>query len=354
MLDTPHRRTEVNRPCSNLPLAIAALWLGCVTSGAAPNQDRLAPSSRVRDEPVAALNGKLHSVGADTMDVMTFGWIQLYRRIHPQVEVTMEARSSLTAAPALTNGLAHLAPIAREFLPSELEMFRKRHGYDPLLIRVAGGSFATNNRSHAVAVYVHRENPLRHLTLAQLDAVFSTTRRRGYPRDIAVWGDLGLGGEWTYRPITIYSMRRPNGIVNFFQLRVLQGGEFKSAIHERGNTSDKLALAAVVESIANDPGAIGFASFGHGEGGVRALALSEDGNTPAISGTPESVADHTYPLARWVYIAINKPPGLPVAPTVKEFLQLVLSSEGQKVVARDEAFLPLPAAVRQQELAKIE
>lgn len=288
------------------------------------------------------------------MDVMTFGWIQLFRQHHPQVEATIEARSSLTAAPALTSGLAHVAPIAREFLPSELEVFRQRHGYDPLLVRVASGSFATNNRSHALAVYVHRDNPLRQLTLAQLDAVFSTSRRRGHPEDVTVWGDLGLTGEWANRPITIYSMRRPNGIVNFFQLRVLAGGEFKPTIHERGNTNDKVALAAVVESIANDPGAIGFAGFGHAAPGVRALALAAAGAGPAVAGTPETVADHSYPLARWVYLAVNKPPGQPLEPTVREFLRLVLSRDGQQIVARDEAFLPLSGAVAAEELAKLD
>lgn len=302
----------------------------------------------------AELHGRLHSVGSDSMDVITFNWIQLFRERHPKVAVTMEARASLTAAPALTNGLADLAPIGRELLPSELTMFREKFGYDPLLVRVASGSYAVDNRTHALAVYVHWDNPLSRLTLEQLDAVFSTSNKRGHAGDIKSWGDVGLTGEWADRPITLYAMRRPNGIVNFFQQRVLRGGEFKPTIRERTNTNDKGALAAVVESIAADPSGIGYAGFSHALPGVRALKLAEQDGAEYVAGTPESVADRTYPLARWIYIAVNKAPGKPLAPNVKEFLRLVLSREGQQVVANEGAYIPLSAEIVREELAKIE
>lgn len=303
--------------------------------------------------PGPPLQGKLHSVGADTMDVITFGWIQMFRRAYPEMEVTMEARSSLTAAPALINGLAEIAPVAQEFPPSEKAIFQQKFGYPPLLIRVAGGSYMTANRSHALAVYVHRDNPLRRLSLDQLDAIFSSSRKRGH-REVTTWGDLGLEGEWASRPITLYSIRRPNGIVNYFQHRVLQEGEFKATVRERANSNDSGALAAVVASIAADPGGIGYAGFAHATPAVRSLALAEKPEGPFIAGTLATVADHSYPLSRWIYIAVNRPPGQPLSPAVRAFLQLVLSRDGQAIVAQDVGFLPLPASVAHDELAKLD
>lgn len=343
-------------PLVTLGRRLFAICAAMLASGlhASPDGERLLAADLPRYAPEQLLKGRLHSVGADSMDVMTFGWIRMLRRAHPNLEITMEARSSLTAAPALTNGLADVAPIAREFLPSELAMFRQKFGYDPLLIRVASGSYATNNRSHALAVYVHRENPLRELTLAQLDAIFSSSRKRGHPTEIKVWGDIGLTGDWAYRPISIYSMRRPNGIVNFFQQRVLLEGDFKATLAERSNSSDQGALVAVTEAVAADIGGIGFAGFAHANDRVRALALAQSEGSPYVLGTPDSVSDQTYPLARWVYIAVNKPPSQPLPPQVREFLRLVLSYEGQRIVAQDDAFLPLPAVIVREELAKLE
>lgn len=296
--------------------------------------------------------GTLRSVGADTMDGMTFGWLRMFRRLHPEVDATIEARSSLTAAPALTSGLADVAPIAREFLPGEHDAFVQKFGYPPLLIRVAGGSYATPNRSHALAVYVHRDNPVTSLTLAQLDAVFSATRRRGAAREAAVWGDLGATGEWAQRPINVYSIRRPNGIANFFQQRVLLGGDYRAGIRERNGAYDTVALGAVVEGVAEDPAGIGFAGFAQSRPGVRALAVAEEGDR-FVEGNPATVRDHTYPLARWVYVAVNRRPGEPLAPNVRAFLEIVLSAEGQQVVEEEGAFLPLPPAVLEAERARI-
>lgn len=296
--------------------------------------------------------GTLHSVGADTMDELTFGWLRIFRRRFPDVDATIEARSSLSAAPALTSGLADVAPVAREFLPGEHDAFVQKFGYPPLLIRVAGGSYATPNRSHALAVYVHRDNPVRSLTMAQLDAVFSATRRRGAAREVATWGDLGATGEWAQRPVNLYSIRRPNGIANFFQQRVLLGGDYRVGIRERNGADDTAALGAVVESIAGDVAGIGFAGFAQARSEVRPLALAEEGDR-FVEGSPATVRDHSYPLARWVYIAVNRRPGEPLPRNVRAFLEIVLSAEGQRVVEEEGAFLPLPPAILEAERARI-
>lgn len=304
--------------------------------------------------PESEVRGSLHSVGSDTMDVITFGWIQLFRKFHPQARVTIEARSSASGPVALTSGAADVAPVARELLPAEIRAFEQRHGYPPLVIRVATGSFAADERTHALAVFVHRDNPVRRLTLAHLDAIFSSTRRRGHPEAIIKWGQLGATGEWAERPVTIYGLRRPNGIANFFQLEVLAGGDFRTEVHERSNSHDQGALAAVAASVAADPGGIGYASFANAGPALRALALARTADGPFVDGTPETVRDRTYPLTRSVYIVVNRPTGQPLAPHIREFLRLVLSCQGQKVVADNGVFLPLPESVVNDELAKLE
>lgn len=305
-------------------------------------------------QPRSGLSGVLHSVGADTMDEIVFDWIRAFRRLHPQLGMTMEARASLTAAPALTSGLADVAPVARELLPSEMTAFEQRFGYKPLAIRVAGGSYATQGRTHALAIIVHKDNPLAQISLPQLDAIYSTTRKRGQPEPITTWGQLGLTGEWADRPITAYGLRRPNGIVNFFQARVMLGGEFRSNVNERMGSGYVEAFDAVVQSVAEDPAGIAYARFDPGQQGVKALAVSVSPDGPFVSGTFENVRNQSYPLARTVHIYVNRAPGRPLDPRVREFLRFALSREGQRIVAADGDFLPLPPDLIREELAKLE
>lgn len=322
--------------------------LSAPPSGSLPWEQELAPY-----RPVPGLSGVLHSVGADTMDEIVFAWIRSFRRLNPGLGMTMEARASLTAAPALTSGIADVAPVARELLPSELAAFEQKFGYKPLVIRVAGGSYATQGRTHALAVIVHKDNPLDRISLAQLDAIYSNSRRRGHPEAITTWGQLGLTGEWADRPITAYGLRRPNGIVNFFQARVMHGGEFRSNINERMGDGYVEAFDAVMRSVAEDRTGIAYSRFEPGETGVKAIAVSAEPGGPFVAGTFENVRNQSYPLARTVHIYVNRAPGRPLDPRVREFLRFALSREGQRIVAEDGHFLPLPPALIQEELAKL-
>jgi len=304
-------------------------------------------------QPVPGLSGVLHSVGADTMDEIVFDWIRAFRRLNPELGMTMEARASLTAAPALTSGLADVAPVARELLPSETAAFEQKFGYKPLAIRVAGGSYATQGRTHALAVIVHKDNPLTQISLAQLDAVYSTTRKRRHPEAITTWGQLGLTGEWADRPITAYGLRRPNGIVNFFQAKVMLGGEFRPNINERMGSGYIEAFDAVMQSVAADPAGIAYARFDPEQPGVKAVAVSAAPGGPFVAGAFENVRNQSYPLARTVHIYLNRAPGRPLDPRVREFLRFALSREGQRIVAEDGHFLPLPPDLIREELAKL-
>lgn len=299
------------------------------------------------------LRGTLNSVGSDTMDVVVFGWVQLYRKFHPNVRVTMEARSSLTACPALTSGAADIGPLARNPPYGDVVAFEKKFGYRPLLVRVGGGSYQRGDHSHAIAVYVNRANPIEQISLRQLDAIYSTSRRRGGESAVTTWGQLGLGGAWASRPIVAYAARRPNGIVDAFQDRALLAGTVQPSIHERANSPTQRVLDAVVEAVGADVNGIGYAGFAHATPAVKSLAIAETDDGPYVAGTLTTVQDQSYPLIRSIYIAINKPPGKPLRPIVREFLRLVLSREGQQVIADEGYFLPLPANLVSEELARL-
>jgi phosphate transport system substrate-binding protein len=218
---------------------------------------------------------------------------------------------------------------------------------------VGGGAYEKGDRSHAIAVYVNRANPLERITLAQLDAIYSATRRRGSAAAVTTWGQLGLTGEWANHPIIAYAARRPNGIADAFQDRVLLTGDFKASIHERANSPTARVLDSVVDAVGADANGIGYAGFAQATSAVKALAVAETEAGPYVAGTLASVTDQSYPLTRFVYIAINKAPGKPLTPAVREFLRLVLSREGQQVLVEEGYFLPLPAAIVREELARL-
>ena len=293
--------------------------------------------------PVKSLSGELVSVGADTMESLMKLWIEDFIRLYPDVHFTMEAKASGTAGPALTAGRAQLGPVAREMLPAEEDAFKQKYGYEPLPIAVAGGSYRTPGSTHAIAFFVNRANPISQLTLAQLDAIFSTTRRRGYKEDIKTWGQLGLTGEWTNAPIHLYGLIRPNGIAHFLQLRILQGGNYKQGIHEYTTVGSLAALDAIAQEIGKDRLAIGYSGFSSLTPDVKAVALAEKEGGPYYTGTFEEVVSQKYPLSRFVYIYVNKAPSKPLDPTVREFLKFTLSKQGQEAIVKQGVFLPLPS-----------
>jgi phosphate transport system substrate-binding protein len=223
-------------------------------------------------------------------------------------------------------------------------------GHAPTLVNVAGGSHATQGGTHAIAIYVNAANPIGGLTLEQLDAIFSKTRRSG-AKEITTWGQLGLGGEWAQRPIRAYGMLRrresanPPGIVNFLENRMLRGGEFRDDIREQPGSAAEPALDAIVRRVAEDPAGIGYSGFAYARPGARTVAIARTATSPFYGGHPEEVASREYPLSREIYLMVNRVPGKPIAPPLREFLLYTLSREGQRAVAADRMkFIPLDAA----------
>ncbi len=235
-------------------------------------------------------------------------WIEDFQKTYPNVKIDMEAKASGTAGPALTNGTADLGPVAREMLPGEEQEFEKKFGYKPYPIRVAGGSYRTPGKTHAIAFFVNEKNPIEKLSYDQVDAIFSSTRKRGY-KEVTKWRDVGATGEWADKPVHLWGLIRPNGIAHFLEQRVLEGGEWKSGIEERTTVGSLAALDATNQGVAKDPYAIGYAGFGNVMPGVKPVALAEKSGGPYYKGTFEEVLEQKYPLSRVIYIYVNQAPG---------------------------------------------
>jgi phosphate transport system substrate-binding protein len=237
-------------------------------------------------------------------------------------------------------------------LPAEKQEFEKKFGYKPTAIRVAGGSYRTPGKTHAIAFFVNEKNPITKLSFAEIDAIFSSTRNRHY-KEVSKWGDVGVTGEWADKPIHLWGLIRPNGIAHFLETRVLLSGSWKSGIEERTTVGSLAALDAINEGVAKDPYAIGYSGFGNAMPGVKPVALAEKDAGPYYKGTFQEVLDQKYPLSRVIYIYINRAPGQAIDPKVREFLKFVLSVKGQEDIVKEGVFLPLPLALVNEELGKL-
>lgn len=292
-------------------------------------------------------------VGADVMDEMTLGWAKMMRHAYPRLSVTLEARASGAGAPGLIAGTADVAPVGRELLPAEEEAFVAKFGYKPTAIRVATGSVGSLGKTAASIIMVDADNPVECLSLAQLDGIYSRERRRG-GAEIRTWGDLGLEGEWGQRPIHLYGLRRPNGIEQYFQQEVLLGGAYRDDIEFVKGKGFTHAFNVAAGLMAERPGGLTYALLANLQPNTKVVPLSAQTGGVCVMPTTETIYDHSYPLSRYVYVFVNKAPGKPVEPRIKEFLRAILSWEGQLEVAKDRVYIPLQPEVVREELAKVD
>jgi phosphate transport system substrate-binding protein len=299
----------------------------------------------------AARAERLTCAGGDTMQRLAEAWAAGAHAADQDLEVVIDRKARLAADgfAELLAGEAQCVTFVREPFPSEEAAFHARFGHAPTLIPVAGGSFATRGGTHAIAVFVNAANPIRGLTLAQLDAALSAAPRRGARQSAQTWGDLGATGAWARRPVHVYGMLRrrasgdPPGIVNFLQRRVLLDAPFRPDLTEEVDRPGRQALAAIVEAVAGDPDGLGYSGFGYATDGVRAAPLAERPGAAFVAGTAQTVAARRYPLSRRIYVMVDRAPGRPLAPGLAAFLGYALSPAGQAAVVADaEGFLPLP------------
>ena len=306
--------------------------------------------------PANNLSGELVSIDSEWMDDLMKSWIAGFTTRYPAVNIKSLKRDTVGAMgvePALTYGRIQIAPASRELLPFEIEHFKKKFGYEPLGIRVALGSYRAPDRVKAIAIYVNESNPIKELSLAQLDAIYCSTHKRGHKEEIWKWGQLGLTGEWADREILPLGTHQPEGTGNFLRVQICLDGEYKQGFHNLKSAPPASGLDRIVTIVSLNPSAIGYGGFQNRKPGTKAVPIAEKDGGPSFTGTFEEVSSARYPLTRFVYIYVNRPPGTALDPKVREFLKYILSLEGQQTVEKEEALLPLPAALVQQELAKL-
>jgi phosphate transport system substrate-binding protein len=281
------------------------------------------------------VSGNLNSIGSDTLNNLMTLWAEGFRKHYPNVNIQIEGKGSSTAPPALIEGTAQLGPMSRPMKKQEIEAFEAKFGYKPTAIGVALDS---------LAVYVHKDSPLKELSLPQVDAIFSKTRKGGAAQDITTWGQLGLTGSLASMPISLYGRNSASGTYGFFKEHALYKGDYKDTVKEQPGS------ASVVLGVTEDKAGMGYSGIGYKTSGVKALALANKDGEKAYEPTYENVLENKYPLGRLLYVYVAKEPNKPLPPVIKEFLTYVLSKEGQEVVVKD-GYLPLTAAVADKQHA---
>lgn len=292
-----------------------------------------------RYKPKTVVEGRLRSIGSDTMDLIVENWEREFVKYHPALRIVHEGRGSSTATPALMDGMSDVGPMSRFMLEAEAAKFRDRFGYDATQVRVA---------LDALGIYVHPDNPIakRGLTLAQLDSIFSATRKRGGTERIATWGQLGLEAEWANAPVRVYGRNRASGTYGYFRDTVLAKGEFGDWVEEQPSSAN------VVGKVEANRFGIGFSGVGYKTSGVDLVPLAKEAGNPFVPAAEETALDGTYPLARPLLLAVNRNPAGPMSDLQREFLTFALSPIGQEVVKK-EGYYPLPEKVIAQELLKL-
>ena len=289
-------------------------------------------------KPVSGVSGSLSSVGSDSLNNLMTLWAESFNKHYPNAKIQIEGKGSSTAPAALIAGTAQLGPMSRAMKGTEIDQFEKKYGYKPTVIRTS---------VDALAVFVNKDNPLKCLSVSQVDAIFSKSRRQGGKEEIKTWGQLGLTGEWASKPLSLYGRNSASGTYGFFKEHILKNGDYQDQVKEQPGS------AAVVQGITVDRGAVGYSGIGYATAGVRAVPLSEKDGGKCVEAEAENAYNGSYPLARFLYVYINKAPGKALDPMTREFVKLVVSKDGQEAVIKD-GYFPIPASIAKEELAKVQ
>ncbi|MEQ1865300.1 MAG: phosphate ABC transporter substrate-binding protein PstS family protein [Micropepsaceae bacterium] len=285
--------------------------------------------------PTSGVSGTLKSIGSDTLNNLMTLWAEDFRKLYPGVKIEIEGKGSSTAPPALIAGTAQFGPMSRQMRPAEKDQFEAKYGYKPTEVRVA---------VDALAVFVHKDNPLKCLSLGQIDAIFSITRNSGTP-DIKTWDQLGLSGEYKGKAISLFGRNSASGTYAYFKEVGLMNGDYKGAVKEQPGSS------AVVQGVASDKFAIGYSGIGYKTADVRAIAVSgRDGQ--CSEPTQANAYTGKYPVSRFLYVYLNKNPSVALDPLRGEFLKFVLSRSGQDDTLKD-GYYPMPFIFAQEDRTKL-
>lgn len=282
----------------------------------------------------SGVSGNISSVGSDTLANLMTLWAEDFKRAYPNVNIQIQAAGSSTAPPALTEGTSNFGPMSRKMKDKELEAFEKKFGYAPTPVPVA---------IDALAVFVNKDNPIKGLTISQVDAIFSSTRKCGSAADVSKWGDLGVGGDLAGRNVQLYGRNSVSGTYGYFKKKALCKGDYKNSVNEQPGS------ASVVQGVSESVNGIGYSGIGYKTASVKAVALAKKDGQPFVDANPANAVSGKYPLSRFLWVYVNKAPNKALSPNVAEFVKLVLSKQGQEVVVKD-GYVPLPAAVAEKSL----
>ena len=318
---------------SIIPLALLLGGLCSTAALAADDVDAGLPEYTV----ASGVSGNFSSVGSDTLANLMTLWAEEFKRFYPNVNIQIQAAGSSTAPPALTEGTANMGPMSREMKDNEIEAFENKYGYKPTAIPVA---------IDALAVFVHKDNPLEGMTIPQVDAVFSSTLKCGHDQVVDTWGQLGLADAWERRDIQIFGRNSVSGTYGYFKETALCTGDFKNSVNEQPGS------ASVVQSVSTSLNGVGYSGLGYTTSSVKALPIAQEEGAEFYAPTPESAIAGNYPLARFLLVYVNKEPNKPLSPLESEFIKLVLSKTGQAVVLKD-GYIPLPSNVVEQTISAL-
>ncbi len=331
-------------------------------------------------QPRQTVTGTIRNFGSNFGGLLKL-WEEGFRRFHPQIRFDDKLPTSDAAIPALVTGVADLGPDGSEATLTETLSFFEVHGYALTSITVASGAFDVEGKTNGPIVFVHQDNPITQLTLKQLDGIFGSERTagmrgfkwtpsdgRGPEENIRTWGQLGLKGAWADKPIQTYG-HGPSGTARFFQWKVLKNGDKwnpnyreyvetgSKSIADEDKTEQRLGLRSMLKNeLANNRYGIAWTVLPQARdiAGIKAIALAPREGGPYVAPSRESFHDRSYPLVRSIYIFLNRAPGKPLEPRLKEFLRFVLSREGQELIVKNGSYLPLPAALAREELKKLD
>lgn len=287
---------------------------------------------------VSGVSGNVNSIGSDTLNNLMTLWAEGFRKQYPNVKIQIEGKGSSTAPPALIEGTSQLGPMSRTMKNTEMDAFERKFRYKPTAFPVA---------IDALAVYVNKDNPVKGLTMAQVDAIFSKSRRGGHNENIELWKQAGVEDGLGDSPISIYGRNSASGTYGFFKEHALKNGDLKDEVKEQPGS------ASVVQSVSEDQTGIGYSGIGYLTSNVRAVPLADKEGMPFKEASQQNADNGSYPLWRYLYLYVNKAPDKPLDPIVKEFIKFIYSKEGQKVVVKD-GFFPLKADTVEKELKNLD
>ncbi len=279
------------------------------------------------------MSGSINSIGSDTLNNLMTLWAEGFRSEYPNVSVEIQGAGSGTAPPALVEGTANFGPMSRPMRGTEIEEFEDNYGYEPTPIRGA---------IDALGVFVHQDNPLECVTMEQVDAMFSSTRSGGADAAIETWGDAGLDGDWADRSLAMYGRNSASGTYGYFRDVALFGGDYSADVREQPGSS------TVIQGVASDINGVGYSGIGYATADVKALEIQGD-DGECYAPTAENAVSGDYPIARFLYIYVNKDPNEDLDPLRAEFVRYVYSRQGQEDVVRA-GFFPVVNALAEQEL----